>query len=64
MVNSGKVTAEDPKETSAHSIWLFSSDKVAGFQVKINLQSGKLITPIEKFLDRKTAWLSRMDSGM
>lgn len=29
-VNSGKVTKEDPKGMSTHSIWLFSSDKVTG----------------------------------
>jgi len=29
-VNSGKVTQEDPKGMSTHSIWLFSSDKVTG----------------------------------
>ena len=29
-VNSGKVTKEDPKGMSTHSIWLFSSDEVTG----------------------------------
>jgi xylan 1,4-beta-xylosidase len=29
-VNSGKVTADDPKGMKTHSIWLFSSDKVTG----------------------------------
>ncbi|WP_179021871.1 glycoside hydrolase family 43 protein [Winogradskyella forsetii] len=29
-VNSGKVTEEDPKGMSTHSVWLFSSDKVTG----------------------------------
>lgn len=29
-VNSGKVTKEDPKGMSTHSVWLFSSDKVTG----------------------------------
>ena len=88
-VNSGKVTREDPKGMSTHSIWLFSADKITGpyklvngpltnqynndstlfeddngdtylycsgnglFQAKIDLKSGKLTTPIEKFLDKK-----------
>ncbi|MEO7767899.1 MAG: family 43 glycosylhydrolase, partial [Ferruginibacter sp.] len=88
-VNSGKVTAEDPKGMKTHSVWLFSSDNVAGpfklvngpltpqynndatlfededgqtylycsgnglFQAKIDLTTGKLTTPIEKFLDKK-----------
>lgn len=88
-VNSGKVTKEDPKGMSKHSIWLFSADKITGpyklvngpltnqynndstlfeddngetylycsgnglFQAKIDLKSGKLTTPIEKFLDKK-----------
>jgi xylan 1,4-beta-xylosidase len=88
-VNSGKVTKEDPKGMSKHSVWLFSADKITGpyklvngpltpqynndatlfeddngdtymycsgnglFQAKIDLRSGKLITPIEKFLDKK-----------
>jgi xylan 1,4-beta-xylosidase len=29
-INSGKVTKEDPKGMSTHSIWLFSSDKITG----------------------------------
>ena len=29
-VNSGKVTADDPKGMKTHSIWLFSSDSVTG----------------------------------
>lgn len=29
-VNSGQVTAEDPKGMKTHSVWLFSSDKVTG----------------------------------
>lgn len=29
-VNSGKVTKEDPKGMSTHSVWLFSSDRVTG----------------------------------
>jgi len=29
-INSGKVTKEDPKGMSTHSVWLFSSDKVTG----------------------------------
>lgn len=88
-VNSGKVTEDDPKGMSTHSIWLFSADEVTGpyelvngpltpqynndatlfedddgqvylycsgdglFQAKIDLQSGELTTPIEKFLDKK-----------
>ncbi|MBP4136768.1 glycoside hydrolase family 43 protein [Flavobacterium geliluteum] len=88
-VNSGKVTKEDPKGMSKHSIWLFSADKITGpyklvngpltnqynndatlfeddngdtylycsgnglFQAKIDLKSGKLTTPIHKFLDKK-----------
>ena len=87
-VNSGKVTADDPKGMKTHSIWLFSSDKVTGpyklingpltpqynndatlfedqdgqtylycsggglFQAKIDLTTGKLTTPIQKFLDK------------
>lgn len=30
IVNSGKVTAQDPKGMATHSIWLFSSEKVTG----------------------------------
>ncbi|MFC2138423.1 glycoside hydrolase family 43 protein [Bacteroidota bacterium] len=88
-VNSGKVTKEDPKGMSTHSVWLFSSDEVTGpytlvngpltpqynndatlfededgqvyfycsgnglFQAKIDLNSGKLTSPIEKFLDKQ-----------
>lgn len=88
-VNSGKVTADDPKGMKTHSVWLFSSDKVTGpfklvngpltpqynndatifededgqvyfycsgnglFQAKIDLESGKLTTPLQKFLDKK-----------
>jgi xylan 1,4-beta-xylosidase len=88
-LNSGKVTADDPKGMKTHSVWLFSSDKVTGpyklvngpltpqynndatlfededgqtylycsggglFQAKIDLNSGKLTTPIQKFLDKK-----------
>ncbi len=87
-VNSGKVTAEDPKGMKTHSIWLFSSDQVTGpyklvngpltsqynndatlfededgqtylycsgnglFQAKIDLNTGKLTTPVMKFLDK------------
>jgi len=29
-VNSGQVTAQDPKGMSTHSVWLFSADKVTG----------------------------------
>jgi xylan 1,4-beta-xylosidase len=96
-INSGKVTADDPKGMKSHSVWLFSSDKVTGpynlvngpltpqynndatlfededgqtylycsggglFQAKIDLTSGKLTTPIQKFLDKKEpgypAWM-------
>jgi xylan 1,4-beta-xylosidase len=88
-VNSGKVTADDPKGMKTHSIWLFRSDKVTGpyklvngpltpqynndatlfededgqtylycsgnglFQAKIDLNTGKLTTPLEKFLDKR-----------
>ena len=88
-VNSGKVTAEDPKGMKTHSIWLFVSDQVTGpfrlvngpltaqynndatlfedddgktylycsgnglFQAKIDLNAGKLTTPVEKFLDKR-----------
>jgi len=87
-VNSGKVSKEDPKGMSTHSVWLFVSEKVTGpyklvngpltsqynndatlfededgqtylycsgnglFQSKIDLPTGKLITPIQKFLDK------------
>jgi len=88
-VNSGRVTATDPKGMKTHSIWLFAADSVTGpyklvngpltpqynndatlfededgqtylycsgnglFQARIDLPSGKLVTPIEKFLDKK-----------
>jgi beta-xylosidase len=88
-VNSGKVTAEDPKGMATHSVWLFSSAKVTGpyqlvngpltpqynndatlfededgqvyfycsgnglFQAKIDLETGKLTTTAQKFLDKK-----------
>jgi xylan 1,4-beta-xylosidase len=35
-VNSGKVTAEDPKGMKTHSIWLFVSDQVTGPYVLAN----------------------------
>ena len=35
-VNSGKVTEEDPKGMKTHSIWLFSSDQVAGPYYLVN----------------------------
>jgi len=100
-VNSGKVTAADPKGMKTHSIWLFSSDSVTGpyklvngpltpqynndatlfededgqtylycsggglFQAKIDLKTGKLITPIEKFLDkRQPGWPDWMVGGI
>jgi len=100
-VNSGKVTKEDPKGMSTHSVWLFSSDVVTGpynlvngpltpqynndatlfededgqvylycsgnglFQAKIDLKSGKLTTPAEKFLDKKQAgWPEWMVGGI
>lgn len=100
-VNSGKVTAEDPKGMKTHSIWLFSSDSVTGpyklvngpltpqynndatlfededgqtylycsgnglFQAKIDLNSGKLTTPIQKFLDKKQpGWPEWMVGGI
>lgn len=89
VVNSGKVTVQDPKGMNTHSVWLFSSDAVTGpyklvngpltpqynndatlfededgqvylycsgnglFQAKIDLNTGKLTTKIEKFLDKK-----------
>jgi beta-xylosidase len=88
-VNSGKVTAEDPKGMKTHSVWLFSSDEVTGpyrlvkgpltphynndatlfedddgqtylytsgnglWQAKIDLNTGDLAAPIQKFLDKK-----------
>ncbi len=100
-VNSGKVTADDPKGMKTHSIWLFSSDKVTGpyklvngpltpqynndatlfededgqtylycsgnglFQAKIDLNTGKLTTPIQKFLDKKQpGWPEWMVGGI
>jgi xylan 1,4-beta-xylosidase len=100
-VNSGKVTKEDPKGMSTHSVWLFSSDEVTGpyslvngpltpqynndatlfededgqvyfycsgnglFQAKIDLKSGKLISPAEKFLDKKQpGWPEWMVGGI
>ena len=100
-VNSGKVTKEDPKGMSTHSVWLFSSDEVTGtyklvngpltpqynndatlfededgqvyfycsgnglFQAKIDLNAGKLTTPIEKFLDKKQpGWPEWMVGGI
>ncbi len=100
-VNSGKVTAEDPKGMKTHSVWLFSSDKVTGpyklvngpltpqynndatlfededgqvyfycsgnglFQAKIDLNTGKLTTPIQKFLDKKqSGWPEWMVGGI
>lgn len=100
-VNSGKVTAEDPKGMKTHSVWLFSSDKVTGpyklingpltqqynndatlfededgqvylycsgnglFQAKIDLNTGKLTTPIQKFLDKKQpGWPEWMVGGI
>lgn len=101
LVNSGKVTKEDPKGMGTHSIWLFSADKVTGpynlvngpltpqynndstlfededgqvylycsgnglFQAKIDLKTGKLTTPIEKFLDKKQpGWPEWMVGGI
>ncbi|MDE3182888.1 MAG: family 43 glycosylhydrolase [Bacteroidota bacterium] len=100
-VNSGKVTAEDPKGMKTHGIWLFSSDSVTGpyklvngpltsqynndatlfededgqtylycsgnglFQAKIDLNTGKLTTPIQKFLDKKQlGWTEWMVGGI
>jgi xylan 1,4-beta-xylosidase len=100
-VNSGKVTKEDPKGMSTHSVWLFSSEEVTGtyslvngplthkynndatlfededgqvyfycsgnglFQAKIDLKSGKLTTPAEKFLDKKQpGWPEWMFGGI
>jgi beta-xylosidase len=101
IVNSGKVTAADPKGMKTHSIWLFSSDSVTGpyklvngpltqqynndatlfeddngqtylycsgnglFQAKIDLKTGKLITPIKKFLDkRQPGWPEWIAGGI
>lgn len=100
-VNSGKVTAADPKGMSTHSVWLFAADSVTGpyklvngpltpqynndatlfededgqtylycsgnglFQAKIDLTTGKLITPIQKFLDKKQpGWPEWMVGGI
>jgi len=100
-VNSGKVTAEDPKGMATHSVWLFSSDKITGpyklvngpltpkynndatlfededgqvyfycsgnglFQAKIDLETGKLTTPAQKFLDKKEpGWPEWMVGGI
>jgi len=100
-VNSGRVTADDPKGMKTHSIWLFSSDSITGpyklvngpltpqynndatlfededgqtylycsgnglFQAKIDLNTGKLITPIQKFLDkRQPGWPEWMVGGI
>jgi beta-xylosidase len=89
-INSGKVTLDDPKGMSTHSVWLFSSKEVTGpynlvngpltgqynndatlfedddgqvylycsgnglFQARIDLESGKLINGIEKFMDKQS----------
>jgi xylan 1,4-beta-xylosidase len=101
-VNSGRVTAEDPKGMKTHSVWLFVADTVTGpyrqasagpltsqynndatlfadddgqvyfycsgnglFQAKIDLASGKLTTPAEKFLDkRQPGWPEWMVGGI
>lgn len=101
-VNSGKVTSEDPKGMSTHSVWLFVADKVTGpydlvktgpltnqynndatlfededgqtylycsgngmFQAKIDLSNGNLITPLQKFLDKKQpGWPKWMVGGI
>jgi xylan 1,4-beta-xylosidase len=100
-VNSGRVTKEDPKGMSTHSVWLFTSDNVTGpftllngpltpqynndatlfededgqtyfycsgnglFQAKIDLATGKLTTPIHKFLDKKQpGWPEWMVGGI
>lgn len=88
-VNSGRVTAEDPKGMSTHRVWLFSAASVDGpytlvngpltphynndatlfedddgqvyfycsgnglFQARIDLATGVLTTPAEKFLDKR-----------
>lgn len=88
-VNSGKVTAQDPKGMSTHSIWLFVADQVTGpyklvngpltpqynndatlfededgqtylycsgnglFEAKIDLQTGRIIGQLQKFLSAK-----------
>lgn len=101
-VNSGRVTAEDPKGMKTHSVWLFVADTVTGpykqanagpltpqynndatlfedddgqvyfycsggglFQAKIDLASGKLTKPAEKFLDRRQpGWPEWMIGGI
>lgn len=100
-VNSGKVTADDPKGMSTHSIWLFVAEEVAGpyrlvkgpltsqynndatlfedddgqtylycsgnglWQAKIDLNTGNLAAPIEKFLDKKRpGWPEWMIGGI
>jgi beta-xylosidase len=88
-VNSGRVTADDPKGMKTHSVWLFAADDVTGpyrlvkgpltphynndatlfedddgqtylyasgnglWQAKIDLTTGELAAPIQKFLDKK-----------
>jgi xylan 1,4-beta-xylosidase len=101
IVNSGKVTVEDPKGMKTHSVWLFTADSVTGpykllngplttqynndatlfededgqtylycsggglFQAKIDLNTGKLTTPIQKFLDKKQpGWPEWMVGGI
>lgn len=100
-VNSGKVTADDPKGMKTHNVWLFIADSVTGpykllngpltpqynndatlfededgqtyfycsgnglFQAKIDLTTGKLITPAQKFLDKKQpGWPEWMMGGI
>ncbi|HOY54665.1 MAG TPA: family 43 glycosylhydrolase [Opitutaceae bacterium] len=100
-VNSGKVTAEDPKGMSTHSVWLFVADAVTGpyklvkgplmpqynndatlfedddgrtylytsgnglWQAEIDLVTGNLAAPIEKFLDKKQpGWPEWMIGGI
>lgn len=99
-INSGQVTAEDPKGEKNHSIWLFTSDSVTGpyklvngpltphnndatlfededgqtyvyasggglFQARIDLNTGKLLTPMQKFLDKKqSGWPEWIVGGM
>ncbi|MBC7888217.1 MAG: family 43 glycosylhydrolase [Ferruginibacter sp.] len=100
-VNSGKITADDPKGMKTHSVWLFAADSVTGpyklvngpltpqynndatlfededgqtyfycsgnglFQAKIDLNTGKLTTPIKKFLDKKQpGWPGWMVGGI
>jgi len=99
-INSGQVTAEDPKGEKNHSIWLFSSNSITGpyklingpltphnndatlfededgqtyvyasggglFQARIDLNTGKLLTPMQKFLDKKQpGWPEWIVGGM